>query len=234
MTRLAPALQLLAALAFALSPLVSNGFAGFTPDQYPLPQEDPPVQPAGYAFSIWGLIYLWLIAGAGYGLLRRAGDSDWAAMRWWLIASLGIGAFWIEVANASPLWATALIWTMLALALVALLRAGRSDRWWQRSPVALYAGWLTAASSVSVGLVLAGWGWMAQTPAALLALVLALALALAVQRARPDTPEYSAAVIWALVAVVVTNLDPVNPMVLALAGVGALLLAANALRLARK
>ena len=234
MMRLAPALHLVAALAFALSPLLSSGFAGFTPDQYPVPQDDPPVQPAGYAFSIWGVIYLWLIIGAGFGLLRRAASADWAAMRWWLIASLALGAFWIEVANASPLWATALIWTMLALALVALLRAGRADRWWQRSPVALYAGWLTAASSVSIGLVLAGWGWMGQTPAALLALLVALALALAVQRARPDTPEYSAAVVWALVGVVVSNLDPVNPMVLALAGVGGLLLAANALWLARK
>ena len=60
MTRKTSLLVLLAALAFALSPLLSSGFNGFAPDQFPIPQDNPPVQPAGYAFAIWGLIYLWL------------------------------------------------------------------------------------------------------------------------------------------------------------------------------
>ena len=42
-------------LLFAVSPLFTQGFNGFEPDQFPVPQDDPPVQPAGYAFSIWGL-----------------------------------------------------------------------------------------------------------------------------------------------------------------------------------
>ena len=55
---------LAAAIAFALSPLASSGFAGFSADQFPILQDNPPVQPAGYAFSIWGVIYAWLILGA--------------------------------------------------------------------------------------------------------------------------------------------------------------------------
>jgi hypothetical protein len=43
-------LTLLAAIAFLLSPLLSSGFNGFSPGQFPIPQIDPPVQPAGYAF----------------------------------------------------------------------------------------------------------------------------------------------------------------------------------------
>ena len=54
-------------LFFAASPFLSEGFNGFAPDQFPVPQDDPPVQPAGYAFSIWGVIYLWLIVGTGFG-----------------------------------------------------------------------------------------------------------------------------------------------------------------------
>ncbi len=81
-----------AALAFALSPLMSDGFAGFRPDQFPVPQDDPPVQPAGYAFAIWGLIYLWLLAGGLFGLLKRADSPGWDAMRWPLVASLVVGA----------------------------------------------------------------------------------------------------------------------------------------------
>ena len=50
-------------LTFVLSPLASVGFNGFTPFQFPIPQVDPPVQPAGYAFSIWGIICFWLVLG---------------------------------------------------------------------------------------------------------------------------------------------------------------------------
>ena len=49
---------------------------------------------------------------------------------------------------------------------------------------------------------------------------LALALGLAVQAMRPDTPAYPAAVIWALVGVLISNLDPLNWSVSALAILG--------------
>ncbi|MEM9498531.1 MAG: hypothetical protein AAGA28_11470, partial [Pseudomonadota bacterium] len=135
----------LAALAFAASPLMSDGFGGFRADQFAVPQVNAPIVPAGYAFSIWGLIYVWLIAGAAFGLLRRKEDSDWGAMRLPLALSLGVGAAWIPVAQQSAFWATVMIWIMWAGAVAALILAGRNDRVWQRSPVALYAGWLTAA-----------------------------------------------------------------------------------------
>ena len=79
-------------LAFAASPVLVADFNGFDADQFPVPQDDPPVQPAGYAFAIWGVIYLWLIAGMGFGLLRRADDAGWQAMRGPLCLSLAVGA----------------------------------------------------------------------------------------------------------------------------------------------
>ncbi|MHA6323503.1 hypothetical protein [Roseivivax sp. CAU 1753] len=211
---------LLAAIAFAASPFFSAGFNGFSAGQFPVPQEDPPVQPAGYAFSIWGLIYLWLIAGAAFGLLRRRDEDDWAAARPLLTLSLVIGAGWIPVANVSVFWATVMIWTMLGTALAALFRLGDEDRFWQLSPVAIYAGWLTAASSVSLGLIMAGYGWMGQTPAALLALSIGLAIAFVVQYRLHRAPEYGLTVIWALVGVIVSNAQPANIAVVGLAVVG--------------
>lgn len=215
----------LAALAFVVSPFLSDGFNGFTADQFPVPQTDPPVQPAGYAFSIWGVIYLWLLAGAGFGLLRRASDPDWAAMRLPLALSLAIGAAWIPVAQLSVLWATVMIWAMLATALWALLRCGDGDGWWQRAPVALYAGWLTAASCVSIGLVLAGFDILTPGLAAMAALCLALLIALVMQGLRADVPLYTVAVIWALVGVGVRNIATPNWPVLVLTGAGIALLA---------
>ena len=64
MKQIIAVLTFILALAFALAPALTNPFTGFTADQLPVPQIDPPIQPAGYAFAIWGLIYLWLIASA--------------------------------------------------------------------------------------------------------------------------------------------------------------------------
>ena len=122
MQRLKAILTLLAAVAFLLSPVFSSGFNGFSAGQFPIPQVDPPVQPAGYAFSIWGLIYLALLAGAVFGLTKRASHPGWDAARWPLIASLVVGAAWIPVANRSVVAATVLIWIMLVTAVLALDR----------------------------------------------------------------------------------------------------------------
>lgn len=220
MFRLKAILLFSAACAFALSPLINPGFRGFAPDQFPVPQIDPPIKPAGYVFSIWGLIYPWLLAGTGYGLLNRADDAGWDAHRWPLMASLVLGATWLPVAQTSPLWATILIWAMLASALWALARTGGRERLWQRAPIAVYAGWLTAASCVALALMLAGHGVMGAQTAALAALALALALASMVLMAQPGAPEYGLAVIWALVGIAVANLDPLNAPVLGLALAG--------------
>lgn len=224
MNRMTSFLTLLAALAFALSPLLSQGFNGFAPDQFPVPQDNPPVQPEGYAFAIWGLIYLWLIAGALFGIWDRATDPDWEPMRPALIVSLVIGASWIPVAQLSPVWATVQIWAMLGTAVYALQRAGTADHVWLRAPIALYAGWLTAASCVALGLLLAGFGYVSAQVAAYIGIALALALGLAVQAMRRDAPAYPVAVIWALVGVFVSNLDPVNVPVLVLVAIGIALL----------
>ncbi|WP_397542212.1 hypothetical protein [Roseovarius salis] len=234
MERMKAILTLTAALAFALSPLTTAGFNGFRPDQFPVPQVDPPVQPAGYAFGIWGVIYLWLLAGAVYGLLKRAEAPGWDAMRWPLIASLVFGAAWIPVAQLSPVQATVMIWAMLGTALWALMACGRADRAWLRTPVALYAGWLTAASCVALGLVLAGHGVMTGQSAAIVMIGVALVIGACVVAARPDAPEYALALAWALVGVIVDNLDPLNMPVLALCIAGVALLGALVARAWRR
>ena len=54
-------LTLILTATFVVSPAFTNPFMGFTADQLPYPQIDPRVQPAGYAFAIWGLIYSWMV-----------------------------------------------------------------------------------------------------------------------------------------------------------------------------
>ncbi len=233
MTRAFAILTFVAALAFAGSPFLSAGFNGFAADQFPVPQVNPPIQPAGYAFSIWGVIYLWLIVGTGFGLVRRGDATDWRAGRPALFLSLAVGSGWIAVAQVSVVAATVMIWVMLLAALVALLRAGENDRWFQVEPVGAYAGWLTAAASVSVGLVLAGYGFLSELAAAWVGLGLALVIAAVTEHLRPDSLTYPAAVIWALVGVIVANLDPVNPAVIGLAAAGIVYLGTRMVRRGR-
>ena len=204
MTRLMAILTLVLTLAFALAPLWSD-FAGFAASELPNGVEDPPVQPAGYAFAIWGVIYLWLIASAIYGVIFARTDAAWHRARWPLAVSLAIGVPWLWIAAQSPLWATVTIWAMLVFALVALGRTPTSDRRWFRGPVALYAGWLTAASFVSLGVLLGGYevilgnyGWA--FPAILGALVLSTLVYW-----RTPCPVYLSAVIWALVGICAAN-----------------------------
>ncbi|WP_372423371.1 hypothetical protein [Salinarimonas chemoclinalis] len=212
-----------AALAFATAPLAFP-FAGFDPDLFPVPQVDPPVQPAGYAFGIWGPIYLWLLTSAAFGLVRRGDDRAWDRPRWQLAGSLIVGAAWLGVAQTSAIWATVLIWVMLTLALVALARTPETERWLLRAPVALYAGWLTAASWVSIGLLGAGFGlWLGAQGWAVACLLGALVTAGLVLTRVPAIPLYAVAVVWALVAVAVANWGAGWSVVaLALAGAAAI------------
>ena len=227
--RMKAVLVLAGAVAFAAGPLMVRDFSGFEAGQFPVPQDRPPVQPAGYAFGIWGLIYVWLLVHAGFGLFARAEARDWDAARAPLIVSLAVGAAWLGVARISPLWATVLIWVMLAGALLALVRMPARDRWTGQAPVAIYAGWLTAAAWVAVGLALAGFGLTGPLAAALIAVPLAVAMAVIVQRMRPQAPEYGLTVIWALVAVVVANIGA-GSAVVAVAGVVGIVAVGLALR----
>lgn len=181
-------------------------FTGFESSQLPIPQVDPPIQPAGYAFAIWGLIYVWLIVSAIYGIWKRSTDSKWNAMRAPLIVSLVLGTPWLWVATQSAIAATVLIFAMAIAAITATLRAPTADRWLALAPVALYAGWLTAASFVSLGSTMAGYGvLMDQTGWAYAGIGMALLVALTVQTRIPTAPTYGLVVIWALVGIIVAN-----------------------------
>lgn len=213
----------IAALAFAAAPFFTP-FNGFDPSAYPIPQYNPPVQPAGYAFAIWGLIYVWLIISTGFGAIRRLDDDDWAPHRLPLLISLGVGSIWLWVAGQSPVWATILIWIMLITAIAAVLNTPRRERILLRAPLGLYAGWLTAASWVSIGLLGAGYGITFEERGwAILCVFAAFAMAAWVIMRLKSAIFYMAGVAWALVAVAVKTAQT-TPIVALLAGLGAMAL----------
>ena len=202
------ALVLLLSVLFAASAFVWR-FSGYEEGQLPVILSDPPMQPAGWAFAIWGPIYVWLVASALWGVWRRADDAAWDATRLPLILSLGAGVPWLAVASApgqwAPLAATGLIVAMLIGATRAMLAAPARERLQLRGALGLYAGWLTAATATSVGLLGAGYDlWLPPAGWALVVAGLATLVAIAVLMRRA-VGTYAAAVAWALVAVAARN-----------------------------
>lgn len=217
--RMRAILSVAAAVAFIALSYAAPDFQGYSVDQMPHAEPQPPVQPAGYAFSIWGVIYLWLLICAGFGLVKRAENRQWNRHRWALIGSMTLGAGWIWLALVSPIAATVSIFAMLALSLLALKRTPLKDFWLLRAPVGLYAGWLTAASFVSLGSVLAGYGLIGGRAAALVMIVLAAAVAAGVMLRLRTGGTYPFAMGWALVGIAVANAGRhVDVMVLAIVG----------------
>ncbi|WP_333817020.1 hypothetical protein [Tabrizicola sp.] len=213
------------AILFALTPLMLPSFDGYDPEDFPVQVLRPSVQPAGYAFSIWLVIYAGLILHAGFGLLRRADDPVWDRPRLPLMAALVLGTTWVALAEDQPVAGTVTILVMLAAALVAVLRTGREDRLWLMPPIALLAGWVTAAAGAASGVTLAGLGWLTDTASAVVCILAVLVLAAAMQLRVGRVPEYGAAVIWALVGIVVANWG-LNPTVAWLALAGAVVMGA--------
>ncbi len=128
---------------------------------------DETLRVAGYAFSIWGLIYLGILVYAVRQALPQTGESLLIHRFGWpsVAAFLGIG-WWIVAAAFDWEAATVvLIFASLAVLLVPLLinagaiRAlGRTerDRWMVVWPLALLAGWLTVAAPVNLLTILTG------------------------------------------------------------------------------
>lgn len=202
---LQPAL-LAAIIAMVAAPALTPAFTGYDPATFPVRIDRPAIQPTGYAFSIWGLIYLWLLAHAAFGLLKRKSDPAFLRPALPLLISGLLGSVWLAIASTAPLMATAVILVMGALAMRAYLRADPvQDRWLLAAPLAIYAGWLTAACGVSVGVILAGYGILSNTASALAMLAVVIGVALVVQARRPAMPVYGATVIWAAIGVVVAN-----------------------------
>ncbi|MGL6211600.1 MAG: hypothetical protein ACRC14_17400 [Paracoccaceae bacterium] len=201
-----PVLLALAMLAFGVAPYVTEPFTGYDPARFPTLIERPSIQPAGYAFAIWGVIYLWLAAHALFGLIQRRTDPAWDAVRAPLTVSLALGAVWLAIANEAPLAATLGIWIMQATALTAFLRADPTrDRWLLIAPLAIYSGWLTAAALVSTGVIVAGYGLLSDTNSALVMLAVALGIAVVAQSRQRQMPLYGLTVIWALGGIIAVN-----------------------------
>jgi hypothetical protein len=198
--------------------------------------------PAGYVFSIWGLIYLGLIAYAVYQALSAQRENPRLQQIGYLFAlSCGANIGWLFLWHYEQIALT--LWPMLALLLLLigiyeLLGAGRAqvsaaERWLVHVPFSIYLGWITVATIANATTVLydAGWGGWGISPEAwtVIMLIAATTIASMVSLRRGDV-AYVLVIVWAFVGIAVKHYDtPVVAIVAwAMAGVAAIMLVVGA------
>ncbi len=175
--------------------------------------------PAGYAFSIWGLIYLGLIAH-GIFQVKRAffdkKDDDFILQigPWLIITNLANAAwlwFWL---NENMGLSVLLIILMLVSLLIIVVRLNM-ERWdapapliaWTWWPISLYSGWITVAVIANITVYLTSIEWQALFSATTWAVVLILVATIVnlLMILFRNMREYAAVGAWALIAIAVRH-----------------------------
>jgi len=187
--------------------------------------------PAGYAFSIWGLIYLALACFTVFQALRRHRDEPELNR---------IGKLFVLINIANALWLVAFHYLYFGVALVLMIvllvllirtalvldigrhRAPTGRLVFAHLPFGIYLGWITVATAANVGQTLSSWGWEGAplTPEIWAVIVFAaiVVISWAISLRRTNLP-HAAVLVWALVAISVEYPD------VALVSIGAIVAA---------
>ena len=169
---------------------------------------------AGYAFAVWGLIFLWDVAfGAWQAFSSRARQASLAGVRPWAAAGFALTALWMPIFSQQVYWlALLVIWSALACLLVSAiklsdLRAHLSGvTAWAWAPLSLHAGWLSMAAFLNTAQVIVAYRLLptdAMLPWTLVLFALATALLLWANHRMRGNLLFAAAALWALAAVYV-------------------------------
>lgn len=210
--------------ALANSVPINGQTTGELADQYPVW-----IQPAGYAFSIWTVIYIALAAFTAYQALPSQRENERLRRIGYLFALTCIANIsWILLWHYEQVPLSLVAMFTLLGALIAIYvrldpvrqQLPAVERWIVALPFSLYFGWITIASLVNVAVVvydqnLSAWD---ASPVAWSIGLLALAgvVAAVIGLIRADV-AFVLVVIWASIAIVVNNNG--RPVVATTAGI---------------
>ena len=192
--------------------------------------------PAGYVFSIWGLIYLGLIAYAIFQALpaQRENPRLRSIGGLFLLSSVANIA-WIFLWHYEVFPATLPVMLVLLGSLIAIyLRLGtgltqvsRAETWTVRVPFSVYLGWITVATVANATQLLyfLGWNGGALGPEVWTVIMLAVAVVLAWLMAitRRDV-AYLLVLVWAFIGIATKHAG--TPVVSSAAWIATVLVAA--------
>jgi hypothetical protein len=173
--------------------------------------------PAGYVFSIWGLIYIGLIAYAVYQALpSQRQNPRLRAVGWWAVLAGLANSAWIFLWHYEqfPLTLVAMLALLFSLIVIYLrLGIGRTqvppaETWAVRLPFSIYLGWITVATVANVTSLLdyLNWDGLGLSPVVWMWIVLAAVLVISVLMSftRRDV-AYTLVILWALAGIAVKH-----------------------------
>ena len=193
------------------------------------------ITPAGYVFSIWGIIYILLGAFVIYQALPRKNGGDYHRKIGWLfvISSL-INIAWIFVWQFESLVLSVVLIFALLISLIAIylrLNIGKatvkiSEKIAVHLPFSVYLGWITIASIADVAVTLTAYNWsgfgISPEVWTIIVAAVALTLTMLLLGTRKDV-AYALVVIWAFVGIGVNH--STNQTVVVLTEIGSILVA---------
>jgi hypothetical protein len=169
--------------------------------------------PANYAFAIWGLVYIGLIAFGIYQLQPSQRENPRLQHSGYLLAIACIAqCAWIYLflARLFPLSNLAMLGILVPLIVlyqrlgIGRERVSRQERWFIHLPISIYLGWISVATivNVAIGLYSLKWdGWgIAPSVWTVVMMSIAAVIAAAIAIQRHDT-AYVMVIVWALVAI---------------------------------
>jgi hypothetical protein len=173
--------------------------------------------PAGYVFSIWGVIYLGLIAFAIYQALPSQRDNPRLIRVGYLFAlSCVANIAWLFLWHYElfPLTLIAMVALLgLLIGIYTRLGIGReeapaTEQWLVRLPFSIYLGWVSVATIANVTSLLdyLGWnGWgISEVAWTVVMLVIGAGLTTVVSLSRRDV-AYALVIVWAFVGIAVKH-----------------------------
>lgn len=180
--------------------------------------------PAGYVFSIWGLIYLGLVAYTIYHSLPGQRSNPLLVKTGWIVSLSSIAnGVWIYFWHFGYYAITLLVMLILLASLMVIylrLNIGRTrfsfiEKWMISVPFSIYLGWITVATIANATALLSFIGWSGWGISAigwtLIMLGAATVIAGIMSLTRSDI-AFALVLIWAFVGISVRwlNLNPIN------------------------
>jgi hypothetical protein len=175
--------------------------------------------PAGYVFSIWGLIYIGLIAYTVYQALpSQAGNPRLQRIGYPYIGSAVANIVWLFLWHymVFPVTIVAMLALLLFLIQIYLLlgtgRTGTTpaERWLVRVPFSIYLGWITVATVANATSLLdfLGWNGFGLAPEAWAVIMLIVATIVAIlMGVRHGDIAYILVIVWAFAGIAVKHSD---------------------------
>jgi len=175
--------------------------------------------PAGYVFSIWGVIYLGLIAYAIYQALpgQRANPRLRAIFGPFMLSSIA-NSSWIFTWHYGLYPLSVLVILLLLGSLITLYArlypsfatVTNAERWTTHIPFRIYLGWATVATIANVTILLYDLGWRGAPLTAELWAVILLVIGSAIGlffALRLRDAAYTLVLVWAFVGIYVKQSD---------------------------